>query len=152
MLTCIENKTKALTSNQTFCYPNLTLHLVWSKSIPFLFSKDRVDTSWFWSKYDNQNTYVTLKNGYGPHNPIASYQLSQWSCLGRLVRIHSSVGQIECRQGSHNLGYVVTFKIGTRSRRPNHFVLMSQHCSLAVWSECTISFPEAVQTRSICTI
>ena len=66
---------------------------------PSFGSRDRVQKSFFWSKFDIQSAVVTLKMRSRSPKTNCFFPLSQWCFCSSLVKIHQLVQEIECRQG-----------------------------------------------------
>ena len=83
----------------SFNYSNDTIHTFGQN--PSFGSRDRVQTSFFWLKFDIQSAGVTLKmRSRSPKSKIFFFPMSQWCFYASLVKIHQLVQEIECRQCS----------------------------------------------------
>ena len=67
---------------------------------PSFGSRDRVQTSFFWSKFDKQKSGVILKRRSRPPKSYHFFPKAHWCFCVSLVKIHQLVQEIECRQGS----------------------------------------------------
>ena len=64
---------------------------------PSFGSRDRMQTSFFWSRFDFQSAGVALK---GSPKSNHFFPMSKWCFHASLVKIHQMVLETECRQGS----------------------------------------------------
>ena len=96
--------------------------------------RDRVQTSFFWSKFDIQSAGVTLKMCQCHQNLILNFcPMSKWCFHASLVKIHQLVQEVVCRQNSFlSLYSVVTLKIRSMSPKSDQIFKLSQHYN--IWS------------------
>ena len=98
---------------------------------PSFGSRNRVQTSFFWSKYDIQSVGVTLKIKSRSPKSNHFFSMSKWCFCASLVKIHQFVQEIECREGSfYRLYSVVTLIIRSMSPKSKQIFKQSQHYNM----------------------